>query len=83
VLKYYLQALFHKREGSGTGSVPVTDGSGSGSWRTKNMQFLRIRIPNTGCFIYILATRGRKARRKRDEKKKRGKIISSVESLFL
>jgi hypothetical protein len=34
-------------------------------------------------YLYILATRGRKARRKRDEKKKRGKTISSVECFFV
>jgi hypothetical protein len=41
-----LQALFHKREGSGAGSVTLTNGSGS--WRPRNMRILRIRIPNTG-----------------------------------
>jgi hypothetical protein len=34
-------------------------------------------------YLYILATRGRKARRKRDGKKKQRKIISSFESRFL
>ncbi len=36
------QHLYEKREGSGAGSVPLTNGSGSG--RPKN---IRIRIPNT------------------------------------
>ncbi len=57
VLKFYFactisaaQHLYEKREGSGagSGSIPLTDGSGIGSVRPKNM---RIRIPNT-------ATRG-------------------------
>jgi hypothetical protein len=34
-------------------------------------------------FLYILATRGRKARRKRDEKKKREKILSLMVAFFL
>ncbi len=37
--------LFHKRERSGGGSGSVHLTNGSGSWRPKNM---RIRIPNTG-----------------------------------
>ncbi len=37
-----LNTFIRKREGSGSGSVPLTNGSGSG--RPKNM---RIRIPNT------------------------------------
>ncbi len=41
-----LQALFQKREGSGSGAGfgPLTNGSGSS--RPKNMRILRIRIPN-------------------------------------
>ncbi len=35
-------------EGSGAGSAPLTNGSGSGSRRPKNMRILLIRIPNTG-----------------------------------
>ncbi len=36
------QHIYEKKEGSGSGSVPLTNGSGSG--RPQNM---RIRIPNT------------------------------------
>jgi hypothetical protein len=36
---------YEKREGSGSGSVPLTNGFGS--WRPKNTQILRIRIANT------------------------------------
>jgi hypothetical protein len=39
------QHIYEKREGSGSGSLPMTNGSGSR--RSKNMQILRIRIPNT------------------------------------
>ena len=48
------QHIYEKREGSGAGcgseagSVPLTNGSGSG--RHKNM---RIRIPNTGFLCYV------------------------------
>jgi hypothetical protein len=40
--------LYEKSEGSGTGSISLTNGSGSG--RPKNMWILRIQIeiPNTG-----------------------------------
>jgi hypothetical protein len=61
MLNFILQALFQsaqniyeKREGFGAkdGSVTLTNGSGSGSGRPKNMWILqirfRIRIPNTG-----------------------------------
>jgi hypothetical protein len=57
-----LQGLFHKREwfgagsGAGSGSAPLTNGSWSGSWRPKNMRFLRIRISNTGSKEYNLST---------------------------
>ncbi len=42
-----LNTFMRKREGSGAGSAPLTNGSGSG--RSKNMRILRIwiRIPNT------------------------------------
>jgi hypothetical protein len=46
------QHIYEKREGSGVGSAPLTNESGSG--RPKNMRILRIRIrfririPNTG-----------------------------------
>jgi hypothetical protein len=41
------QHLYEKREGSGarSGSIPLTNGFGSG--RPENMGILRIRIPNT------------------------------------
>jgi hypothetical protein len=39
------QHIYEKREGSGSGFVPLTNGSGSG--RPKNMRILRIRILNT------------------------------------
>jgi hypothetical protein len=44
------QHLYEKREGSGavSGSIPLINGSGSGSGRPKNM---RIRIPNTAFLI--------------------------------
>jgi hypothetical protein len=48
---YTTQHLYEKREGSG--SIPLTNGSGTGSRRPKNMRilqiriWLRIRIPNT------------------------------------
>jgi hypothetical protein len=46
------QHLYRKREGSESGagsrSTPLTNGSGSGSGMPKNMQILRIWIPNTG-----------------------------------
>jgi hypothetical protein len=57
------QHLYEKREGSGAGSrfgsVPLTNGSGS--WRPKNMQILRIRIliprinpsPNLALFFQL------------------------------
>jgi hypothetical protein len=35
-------------EGSGSRSIPLTSGSGSGSWRPKNMGIRWIRIRNTG-----------------------------------
>jgi hypothetical protein len=41
-----VQHLYEKREGSGSGSIPLTNGSGPGS--PKNMRF---RIPNTGTKI--------------------------------
>ncbi len=53
---FYLQALFQsaqhlyekrERSGTGSGSIPLTKGSGSG--RPKNMQ---IRIPNTGNRVF-------------------------------
>ncbi len=44
--------LYEKREGSGSGSVPLTNRSGSG--RPKNMRILRIRIPNTDFFRPVL-----------------------------
>jgi hypothetical protein len=34
-------------------------------------------------YLYILATRGRKAKRKRDEKKKQEKILSLMVAFFL
>jgi hypothetical protein len=34
-------------------------------------------------YLYILATRGRKARRKRDEKEKQEKIITLLRAFFL
>ncbi len=43
------QQLYEKRERSG--SVPLTNGSASGSWRPKNMRILLIRIPSTACSI--------------------------------
>jgi hypothetical protein len=57
LLKYYFASIisvhltryvYEKKEGSGAGpgSVPLTNGSGSG--RPKNMRILRFRIPNTG-----------------------------------
>ncbi len=56
VLKFYFAGIVHsahhvyeKREGSGSGSVPLTNGSGSG--RSKNMRILRIRILNTAINI--------------------------------
>jgi hypothetical protein len=33
---------------TGSGSIPLTNGPGSGSERPNNMRILRIRIPNTG-----------------------------------
>jgi hypothetical protein len=42
---YPTQLLPEKREGSGAGSIPLANGSGSGSRRPNNMQILRIRIP--------------------------------------
>jgi hypothetical protein len=46
-------------EGSGigakSGSVPLTNGSGSGFWRSKNK---RIRIRNTTKYIIFLSRRG-------------------------
>jgi hypothetical protein len=55
VLKFFLQVLFQsaehlyekrERSGSGAGSVPLTNGSGSGSERPKNMWIIRVRIWN-------------------------------------
>jgi hypothetical protein len=40
-----LNTIYEKKEGSGSGSVPLTNGSGSG--RPKNMRILRNRISNT------------------------------------
>ncbi len=40
------QHLYEKRERSGSGSIPLTNGSRPG--RPKNMRILRIRIPDTG-----------------------------------
>jgi hypothetical protein len=37
-------------EGSGSGSIPLTRGSGSGFWRPENMWIRWIRIRNTGSF---------------------------------
>jgi len=48
VLFQSAQRLYDKRKGSESGSVPLTNGVGSGSGRAKNMRTLRIRIPNTG-----------------------------------
>ncbi len=42
------QPIYDKREGSRAG--PLTNGSGYGSGRPKNMRILRIRIPNSGIF---------------------------------
>jgi hypothetical protein len=48
-------------EESRNGSVLVTNGSGYGSWRPKNIRILRIRIPNTAVNITItLDLRGEK-----------------------
>ncbi len=44
------QHLYEKREGLGSGSIPLTDRSGSGS--PKNMRFLWIRILNTGTKVF-------------------------------
>jgi hypothetical protein len=44
-----LNTLFEKREGSG--SMPLTNGSGAGSGRPKNM---RIRIPNIEGYSSVL-----------------------------
>ncbi len=49
----FAQHLYEKREGSGSGagSIPLTNGSGFGSERPKNMRIRRtwiwLRIPNT------------------------------------
>jgi hypothetical protein len=49
--KIFIFLIFcEKREGFGagfrSGSVPLTNGSGSGTWRPKNMR-IQIWIPNT------------------------------------
>jgi hypothetical protein len=53
VLKFYFLGIisvrsniYEKREGSGSGSAPLSNGSESG--RPKNMRILGIQIPNTG-----------------------------------
>jgi hypothetical protein len=55
------QHIYEKREGSGagSGSAPVTNLTGSGSRRPKNMWILRIRIPNTGLWRSLSAVRTR------------------------
>ncbi len=45
------QHLYEKKDGSG--SVPLSNGSESGSWRPKNIR-IQIRIPSTAIFIYLL-----------------------------
>jgi hypothetical protein len=55
--RHYFSPLntFMRREGSGAGSLPLTNGSGSE--RPNNMWILRIRIriPNTACHVWLLA----------------------------
>ncbi len=52
---YPSQHLYEKREGSGSGarsgSIPLTNESGSR--RPKNIQIRRLRIPNTGCYYSL------------------------------
>ncbi len=56
LLKFSVKILFCKhyfrkgREGSGAGSISLTNGSWSGSWRQKN-----IRIPNTGGMVPLFS----------------------------
>ena len=46
--------------GARSGSASLTNGTGSGSWRPKNMRNLRIQIPNTGSkeHVHPLQPRG-------------------------
>jgi hypothetical protein len=54
------QHMFKKWKGdeAGSGSVPLTNGSRSGSVRPKNMQILQTRNPNTLQYIKKFLERG-------------------------
>ncbi len=52
ILLVHSTPLYEKREGSGSGSVPLTNVPGSG--RAENMRILRIRIPYTSLNINIV-----------------------------
>jgi hypothetical protein len=48
----YYFCMIIEGSGSGAGSIPMTSGSGSRSWRPKNMWIRWIRIRNTGCMEF-------------------------------
>jgi hypothetical protein len=52
---FSLRHHYEKREESGSESIRLTNGSGSG--RPKNMRILRIRIPNTGSHSNEIASK--------------------------
>jgi hypothetical protein len=51
-LTFFCFVVEGSRSGAGSGSIPLTDGSGSGSRRPKNMWIRWILIRNTATFIF-------------------------------